>query len=477
MVNLRSENSALKKTVYALALVLLLVPTYFIHTKTYPDWGDDFAQYVYQGQQIHSPSEEYKQVLNVAEYSSPKRSVAFSLVLSFIPPTLQIEQYINLISLCYILAGISFFLFLSNHFSLPVSLVATLCAFYNFLFLRLKSEVVPEFFFIALFYGVLYLVFNKSKWVNFVIPVLLGCLFSVRFIGFSLFISYLIFLWMEKGQTLKKKIKSAFTCILIFLAVIAFINTVFLSTVQNREVSLYGNLVLRDYGFHVFLDNVSIYFRYLTLFFEQEILFWMNTIIKCLTMISFGIGFLASIKRKVSIMHLSLIFYFIFLFLYPYNGDTIKYLVPILPLVMYFMIEGVFVVLTKIGLKKEMIVVMCLCIVLFSNSKTIWLAVHHRDRSIGPYHETVLDDFEKIKEKVGLNESIAFGKPFIINLLGDRHSYFLSDKNYNDVFSKANYFLSPKEKISELYPKIKGINVLKGDTTELENFYLIRLIK
>lgn len=68
-------NSA--KLWYSIILVVCIVPTYFIHSQKYPDWGDDFAQYIYQSQQIHSSSDSYKQVLNVEEYSSAKRSVFF----------------------------------------------------------------------------------------------------------------------------------------------------------------------------------------------------------------------------------------------------------------------------------------------------------------------------------------------------------------------------------------------------------------
>ena len=139
------------KVIYGLLLIIVLIPTYFIHTQKYPDWGDDFAQYVYQSQQIKSPSPIYKQVLNVEEYSSPKRSVFFSVVLSVVNPTIEIQRYVNLISLSYILAAVCFFLFLSKHFSLIISFLGSLCVFYNFLFLRLKSEVVPEFLFISLF--------------------------------------------------------------------------------------------------------------------------------------------------------------------------------------------------------------------------------------------------------------------------------------------------------------------------------------
>ena len=149
-----------KKLWCSFILVVILIPTYFIHTQKYPDWGDDFAQYVYQAQQINSPSQVYKQVLNVEEISSSKRSVFFSVVLSIISPTTEIEHYVNLISIIYIIAAICCFVFLSNAYSLSISFMATLCVFYNFLFLRLKSEVVPEFLFIALLLIILYLVHN-----------------------------------------------------------------------------------------------------------------------------------------------------------------------------------------------------------------------------------------------------------------------------------------------------------------------------
>lgn len=464
------------KAIYLLALFIALVPTYFMHTEKYPDWGDDFAQYIYQAQQINSPSVDYKQVLNVQEYSSPKRSVAFSLLLSIITPTVFIQNYVNMISVCYILAGLCFFIFLSGHFSFAVSLIGTLCVFYNFLFLRLKSEVVPEFLFIALFYAILHLTSSSSKRVRYLIPFLLGLLVTVRFVGLSLVISYLVFIFIQHNKTLKQNLKEAVICFLIFLLIIAGINYFFLSQINNQEVKLYGNLVFKNYSFNVFFDNIHIYLRYLLLFFEQEIPYWINYIFKFSAVIFLSLGFIISIKNKVTILHISLIVYFLFLFIYPYNGDTIKYLIPIFPLTLFFIIKGAYGMLEFIHFKRnDLLVVTCLSIILLSNSKTIKLAMEHKDLNIGPYDLSVLEDFEKVKNRVGLHESIAFGKPFIINLLADRHSYFLSKKNHRMVFSKADYFLSPKEKITELYPKIDGIQIEKGDTLELSNFYLVRL--
>ena len=218
------QNIINQKLLCSFILIVFLIPTCFIHTQKYPDWGDDFAQYIYQAKQINMPSKTYKQVLNVEEYSSPKRSVFFSVVLSVIDPTIQIQNYVNLISISYILAAVCFFLFLSTYFSLTISFVGTLCVFYNFLFLRLKSEVVPEFLFISLFYLILYLTLNAKNWVKYIIPVLLSLLVSIRFVGLSLLLSYVVFLLFSKGKTLKQKLKEACICLLIFTLIILFIN-------------------------------------------------------------------------------------------------------------------------------------------------------------------------------------------------------------------------------------------------------------
>jgi hypothetical protein len=464
------------KVIYGLLLIIVLIPTYFIHTQKYPDWGDDFAQYVYQSQQIKSPSPIYKQVLNVEEYSSPKRSVFFSVVLSVVNPTIEIQRYVNLISLSYILAAVCFFLFLSKHFSLIISFLGSLCVFYNFLFLRLKSEVVPEFLFISLFCLVLLLLHHKKNWVKFSIPILLALLVSIRFIGLSLLLAYCVHLLLSKENRIKEKLKELTICFGIFGIVTLFINHFFLSSINNQEVTLYGNVVISRLNVHQFFDNVSMYARYITLFFEQEIPFWMNTIMKCSVIFLFITGIICSLKNKVNILHFAFLIYILFLLAYPYNGDTIKYLIPIVPLFIYFMIYGFNKIIEKINYKhKPIFIVGFLCAILLSNSKTIWLAVNHQSAQIGPYCTEALTDLEKVKDLVPAEKTIAFGKPFVINLLCDRHSYFVGNKNYADIFSKADYFLAPKQTVQELYPKIQGIKLAKGDTIDLTHFYLIKL--
>lgn len=456
--------------------MICLIPTYFIHSQKYPDWGDDFAQYVYQSQQINTPSDLYKQVLNVEEYSSPKRSVFFSVVLSVVNPTLQIQNYVSLISVTYIVAGLVFFLFLTNYFSLSISFIGTLSVFYNFLFLRLTAEVVPEFIFIILFYGALFLVFRNKKWAKYVIPVFLGMLVSVRFVGISLLLSYICVILLQKEKHIKEKLKIIAVCLTIFGLVISLINYFFLSSINNQEVTLYSNIIKNRFTPFYIFDNIATYARYVLFFFEQEIPYWINPLITFFALLFFMVGFVNSIIKQKNILHFTFVFYLIFLVVYPSKTDIIKYLIPIVPLLFYFIIVGLKALLNLINFKQQNLILNgFLLIAFFSNSKTIWLATKYIDKSITPYETDVLHDFEEIQRIVKPTQNIAFGKPFIINLLADRNSYFLSNKNYEQVFKKADYVLSPKQKIKELYPKIEGIKIIKGDTIELSNFYLVKL--
>jgi hypothetical protein len=466
------------KIIYFLLLVVFLIPTYFIHTKHYPDWGDDFAQYVYQAQQINTPSNIYKTVVNIDEYSSPKRSVFFSVVLSVVSPTLQIQNYVDVISITYILAGIVIFLFLSQYFTLSVSFIGTLAIFYNFLFLRLKSEVVPEFIFISLFYGVLFLISINKKWVKYLIPFLLGLIVSVRFVGLSLLLSYLVFIFFKKELTIKEKLKTIALTIGIFILVISFINVFFLTSIHNQEIGLYSNIMRNYFSSFYFFDNILVYSRYVLFFFEQEIPYWINPIIACFIVLFFIVGFISSIIKQKGILHFAFIFYLLFLFAYPNQTDIIKYLIPIIPLFFYFLIKGILVIENYIKCQyRNVLSILFLLIVFLSNSKTVWLQNNRVNSNILPYNQSVLNDFEKIKQIVDSSQNIAFGKPFVINLLADRHAYFLSNKNFEQVFMKANYVLSPKKKIKELYPKIEGIKITKGDTIELDNFFLTQIVR
>ena len=298
---------------YSLLLVLILLPTFFITNNHIHDWGDDFAQYIYQSQQINTPSDTYKQVLNVEEFSSPKRSLFFSMVLSSITPTHSISPYLNVIAILYIVAAVICFLFFTLNYSIYVSFIATLCLFYNFLFLRQKSEVLSEFLFIALFYITIHLIqLHKAK-LKYIILVLIALLISVRFIGVSLLVAYIIHILFLKIDSKKQKAIDVFTGLIVVVLIMTCINFFIIPDVSNHEVSLYSSYTKSTFNVFTIPHNIQTYSKYILYFFEQEIPYYLNTIIKSLVVILFGVGFYFSVKKQFGIIDLALVCYIAFL--------------------------------------------------------------------------------------------------------------------------------------------------------------------
>ncbi len=469
--------SNLLRIKYTAVLILVLLPTFFLVNSAKTDWGDDFAQYIYQAQQINTPSESYKQVLNVEEFSSSKRSVFFSLMLSFIEPTNSITPYLNLISCFYILAAVICFLFFTLKFSIRISFFTTLCLFYNFLFLRQKNEVLTEFLFIALLYVIVHLIILNRKKLNYVIPILIALLISVRFVGIVLLGAYLIHLIFLKQNSKKEKLIEVGYLLGSVMLVLLSINLFFIETVSNKELSLYGSYTIDKITLYSMFDNVKIYSRYILFFFEQEIPFYINICITFCAVVFFAIGLFFSIKRDFGIIELTFFAYMICLFVFPYTGNILRYLVPILPLFFYYMVSGIITSVSNflVVYLQHQIAAWFLVIVLFSNANTIWIAYKTKVEGIGPYNYSVQQDFKTISRHCKPAETIAFSKPFLINLFCDRNSYFLTNTNYAGLLNKADYFLISKKELGYLYFVTNEIKIPKGDTLSLNNFYLIKL--
>ncbi|MBL7937444.1 MAG: DUF2079 domain-containing protein, partial [Bacteroidia bacterium] len=328
----------------------------------------------------------------------------------------------------------------------------------------------------ALFYFILYVFFSKHKWKTYIIPILLGLLVSVRFVGLSLMFSYLMIILTSKEKTSFQKIKELVLCLFISAFILAFFNFFVLPQVSNQEVGFYGSFVANTYTFDVFISNAEIYSKYMMFFFEQEIPFWINKVIAFFCIVFFGIGFVISVKNKKDIVFYSFVFYGLFLCVYPYNGDTIRFLIPIVPLFFYYIITGIYMLFNLIAIpKKEVIIGAAFLIILLSNSKTVWLAINSQNNNIGPFENSVLHDFKEVEKNVKPHESIAFAKPFLINLLCDRNSYYINKTNINTVLLQSNYYLAAKPSVQELYDNKNTVKLLQADTISLNHFYLIKL--
>lgn len=466
------------KYIYLLVLCAVLSSTYFLNNNRTHDWGDDFAQYLYQAKHIKNDSLPYKQVLNINELGSNKRSPLFSEILSLIPTSSEIKPYLDIIFLFFILSAIAVFLFFCKHFHPFISLLITLGVYLNYHVIQLKEEVMCEFVFMFFLY-VVFIIAEKSKTraTTILIPILFGLAAATRSVGIIFFIAYLIHLFISKDRTIKIKFIETGISILLFSLTLLLINALILPEVKNSEVSFYTT-VFDDSTFHTIIDNIHKYILNFQLLFEQEIWKFTNVLIIITLSLLFSTGFFVSVRKNFGFKEIAFILYLLFLLFYPYGAACLRFLIPILPLLLFYVIMGLLCLLSIKAIPKTMtlsITSAYLCLLILSNVKTVWINFHQEKNQYGPYRNDIVEDFQKIAEKTKSSESIAFCKPFIINLFCERNSYYYSEKNFESVKSQADYVLIVKnEKLEDIYDPVLKNKVPGIDTLELTNFLLIR---
>src|SRR5687767_2681070 len=175
-------NSRQRNVVFFFAVVILLVPLFFLNIRSSHDWGDDFAQYILQAINLAEgkPQDAGSYIYNpdYPIYAPPLYPVGFPILLA--PVYLMFGNSILAFNyfqtLFLFLFGISILFLLNRFMDFVRALLLTLIAVYNSWILEFKTEIISELSFSLFFLWTVtcYLDFReKSTWVK---GVLLGCL-------------------------------------------------------------------------------------------------------------------------------------------------------------------------------------------------------------------------------------------------------------------------------------------------------------
>ena len=193
------------------------VHLFFINIKDSHDWGDDFAQYIHQAENIVKgiPQTETGYIYNkdYPLYSPPVYFTGFPLLLAPVYAIAgnSIIAFSYLISALLFLSAIIFFRFFNSYFNPLTSYLLVLIIVCNPWILNYKMEIgsdIPFTFF--LFLSILfYLHSKKSMGALILLGVLAGFLISIRNIGIAFALSVVLdeLLNIKKEKENKKRKK------------------------------------------------------------------------------------------------------------------------------------------------------------------------------------------------------------------------------------------------------------------------------
>lgn len=458
-------KSILKREWGVLLLLLLMIPLFFLNIKDCHDWGGDFAQYIHQAINISegiSPSQN-GYVFNEQYPFAPKcypNGFPLMLVPVYITAGNSILAFSYFMTALLVLLGIAFFYFLKKPFGNFIAIACVLALVYNPWTLRFKMEVLSDIPF-TLFLILSILLYNRIRitYNSILLPILLGLLLSwlilLRSVGFIIPLAILIDQSLFTGRLRFNEGKWSFNWKVIVFALgtagsVYLVFTMWIFPVEKDAVSFYSSSVSLQEIKLTILRNADYYILQFQRFFQPEVGIYsaFPLIIKSFALSFFIMGFLFSCLRSFGFIEILACLYFIVLLLFPNLTQGIRLIFPLIPVMLYYIIEGFKSIKPETKVKPAIFAVVIGLISILQYEPGIQKVIREKDQILqGPQEPEAIEAFKVIAEITPADAIIAFNKPTVLSLYAGRSS--MANHYSQDIISLTqkldekgiNYFL------------------------------------
>lgn len=469
----------MKKWHEYLILVVALLPLLFINIKSSHDWGDDFAQYIHQAQNIlnNIPQDETGYVFNENYFLGPQSyPVGFPIILAIVNlfSDGSIGAYNVCMSFFLFLFGVNVFMLFRRQFSIWTAFISTILIIYNPYFLNFKTEILSDLPFAVIVLLVINLSFLPKNITNsLMIGLLIAFSIHIRSAGFALLLAYLLVEFLNSPkQFIKQKTTLVFgTSFLVLFLLLRFVfscNSSYAFDYDVNAIWFNGNDHLSDN-----LDKLLLFFQIEKEHYYKHIGFLMSAMFLAFSVLGL---FADLVKGKLTILSVFVIIYFLMLFVFPHGNAGLRLLIPVIPILFYYSL----IVLKNNVLNMNLPIVrvrfMAIAFVVlmsFSYYKSVAILISNQSAIVdGPYLPEAQQLFTEIKTKVTDTEVVAFYKPRALALYTNKKSVALSpDAGYTAIRKELKKFdvsfiaidLNEGPKAEEYY--------LTSDTTVCKELY------
>ena len=424
---------------YKILIAILLVPLFFINVKTTHDWGDDFAQYLIQARNIVEGRPQTENGLIVNEkgpaYAIEAYPVGLPLLLSpiYYFSKLSIQPYNIFFSSILFLSGLFCFELFRKRTTSLVSIIITLLFCYNITTIDLKKQILSEIPFTAFLIFLLFwpeLSYYRKKYSWIITGLLLALLVSIRLVGLAGVIAFIIFELnnirktadlSEKSKSIIKLLFSLITSVFFFL----LLNDVWFKINAGGLLGFYSGA----FASHEIQASNNLNFYYIVS--EYVFPFYGKWISRFWIFMALS-GWLIRFIKKASLSEFFLPIYSAVIIFYPYSDAGLRFLLPILPLLIYYGWYFIFWIFSWTGETAKWISTSVLIIVLSAYIAPLKITISEKLLvEKGPLQKESIELFNFVKTTPS-NAAIVFCKARAMALYSGRQSLYMA-KNQNNA--------------------------------------------
>ncbi len=420
-----------KQNRFVLFMAIMLLPLFFINVRDSHDWGGDFAMYIMQAENIVQgiPQSETPYIYNPdnAVLGPPAYPIGFPLILSPVYAIFGNSIFaLTLWVTCFLFGlGLIMSVFSRRYFSDLITFFLVMILIYNPWTMNMKLEIMSEFPFAFLLLLVVWLFEKYSKgpfWAGIIIAILGGLLISVRVIGLVFPLAVLAFAirkrFIEKDKThVTKCVCGFFVSVGSVLVYLLLNNLIF--AVPQAEGGSYAGIWGHEKLTATLLNNLAYYTEQFKFFFSPWGGSWnfLPLILKAVIFTFTLLGMMKSFFRRLELADMIVILYFGILLIYPYRHAGIRFLFPVLPFLLIYLVRGLETVSIYPNIKKTIKVLFLGSLVLLSylNMFSYIIRTDHQVLQ-GPQEEASIDAFGYIIENTAEDAVVLFAKPRVLAL-------------------------------------------------------------
>ncbi len=456
---MKQSFNVLHRYGFLMLMILLFLPLLFLNVTDSHDWGGDFAMYIMEARNILNgdPVSETNYIYNPDNpvLGPPSYPVGFPLLL--VPVMAIFGQDIHVL-----ITFMSFFLivflivslwFFRNYFSNLIIFFLIILMAYNPWMIMFKMEVMSDIPFGALLIFLVILT-GRSELISWKMIVAMGMLsgflISIRAIGWAFPVAFVVWMAFLIFKLRENKLSRRFFYLLkgIVLAAISycvyFLLNHLIFKIATVEDSAYTNIWGNEPLGVTILENLAYYIGVIEHFFNPQNGQWRfaSLLLRSFAVVFIFLGFINRMLRKVSFVEILFITYIGILLIYPYRHSGFRFLLPVLPLLLYFFIHGMqnFQLEFKLSYKyrkyKYLLFGILLVLIYNYNVRKVFLSCDHVIP--GPQEPASIECFNYIKSNTTENSVFAFFKPRVLALYADRQS--IANYKTQDISSMHERF-------------------------------------
>ncbi len=415
-------------------MALALIPLFFINARNSHDWGGDFAMYIMQAINIVDglPQSDILYIYNpdTPVIGPPAYSIGFPLILS--PVYTIFGNSIAMFTLwlsCFLFAlGILMSIYFRQYFNKLISFFLVLIIIYNPWTLNIKLEIISEFPF-AFLLLLLLLIYEKCsrKYMSGIVFGLLGgLLISIRMIGVAFPIAVLIFtIWNWISGNKKTCDNNCIKGLLTSLGsvIVFFMLNNFIFSVPQAESGSYVDIWEGASFGKTFILNLAYYVEQFKVFFSPWSGDWnfLPSILKSFILTFTILGMLDAFTKRLRLVDIVVVVYFSIILIYPYRNAGIRFLFPIIPFLLLYLVDGLKLIriLPNVGKNTKTVF---LGILLLASYLNMFLYIVHTDHKVidGPQTKASTEVFDYIKRNTKPDAVFLFAKPRVLSLYAER---------------------------------------------------------